>query len=175
MSLGAYDLAIIRLYREFEELMLECLVAAINHDPATFSNHKGYNLPETVSAEVCEYLICGDGYFDFKGRSGLIEEIGKIGPGGDWLLTIVEGTACSGALDKLSMLRNFAVHDTAVSRKRALKAIWQEDIKTGKIGKDLKGKHLPSSGAWIKEKSRLEDLCDSLKTMAREIEAAAPH
>ncbi|MBC6416761.1 MAG: hypothetical protein GDA47_02945, partial [Rhodospirillales bacterium] len=35
-----HELAIVRLHRECEELMLACLVTAINHDPASFSNHK---------------------------------------------------------------------------------------------------------------------------------------
>ena len=161
MSLGAYDLAIIRLYREFEDLMLKCLVAAINHDPATFSNHKKRTFPKRMSAAVCEYLICGDGYFDFRGRSGLIAEIRKIGPGGDWLLTIVKGKTYEDSLDRLSALRNFAAHDSALSKKSALKAVGQS--------------RMCPSGEWLKSQKRLENLCSSLKAMAREIEAAVPY
>ena len=121
-----YDLAIIRVYREFEDLMLSCLVALINSDSTTFSNHKKRKFPVHMNVEVCEYLICGDGYFDFAGRSGLINTIKKIVPATHWLPTIVKDGAYTETLDKLSALRNFAAHDSDVSKKRALEAIGQE-------------------------------------------------
>ena len=156
-----YDLAIIRVYREFEDLMLSCLVALINSDSTTFSNHKKRKFPEHMNVEVCEYLICGDGYFDFAGRSGLINTIKKVVPATHWLPIIVKDAAYTDALDKLSALRNFAAHDSAVSKKRALEAIGQE--------------RMSSSGAWLKKQNRLDTICTSLKTMAQQIEAAAPY
>jgi hypothetical protein len=121
-----YDLAIIRLYREFEDLMLSCLVALINNDTTTFSQLKKRTFPKHMNVEVCEYLICGDGYFDFAGRDGLLKTIKKIVPNGHWLPTIVGDAAYTNALKKLSALRNFAAHDSSVSKKRALEAIGQE-------------------------------------------------
>lgn len=155
-----YDLAIIRVYREFEDLMLSCLVALINGDSTTFSNHKKRKFPDHMNVEVCEYIICGDGYFDFAGRSGLISTMKKIVPAAHWLPVIVRDAAYRDALDNLSALRNFAAHDSAVSKKRALEAIGQE--------------RMSSSGAWLKKQGRLETICTSLKNMAREIENAAP-
>ena len=156
-----YDLAIIRVYREFEDLMLSCLVALINSDATTFSEYKKRNFPTHMNVEVCEYIICGDGYFDFSGRSGLINTIKKIVPASHWLPTIVKDAAYTDALDKLSTLRNFAAHDSAVSKKRALEAIGQS--------------RMYSSGAWLKTQNRLDVICASLKVMANRIEAAAPY
>ena len=156
-----YDLAIIRLYREFEDLMLSCLVALINNDTTTFSQLKKRIFPKHMNVEVCEYLICGDGYFDFAGRDGLLKTIRKIVPNGHWLLAIVGDAAYTNALKKLSALRNFAAHDSSVSKKRALEAIGQE--------------RMSSSGAWLKKQNRFATICNSLKTMAQQIDATAPH
>ena len=156
-----YDLAVIRVYREFEDLMLSCLVALINSDTTTFSSHKKRNFPAHMNVDVCEYLICGDGYFDFAGRSGLINTIKKIVPADHWLPTIVKDPAYRDALNRLSALRNFAAHDRKKKKKRALEAIGQE--------------RMSSSGAWLKKQNRLDTICASLKTMAQQIEAAADY
>lgn len=156
-----YDLAIIRLYREFEDLMLSCLVALINNDTTTFSQLKKRTFPKHMNVEVCEYLICGDGYFDFAGRDGLLKTIRKVVPNGHWLPTIVGDAGYTNALKRLSALRNFAAHDSTVSKKRALEAIGQE--------------RMSSSGAWLKKQNRFASICNSLKVMAQQIEAAAPH
>jgi hypothetical protein len=156
-----YDLAIIRVYREFEDLMLSCLVALINNDATTFSQQKKRTFPKHMNVEVCEYLICGDGYFDFAGRDGLLKTIKKIVPNGHWLPTAVGDAAYTQALKKLSALRNFAAHDSSVSKKRALEAIAQ--------------KRMLSSGSWLKKQNRFTAICDSLKAMAQRIEAAAPY
>ena len=156
-----YDLAIIRVYREFEDLILSCLVALINSDSSTFSEHKKRDFPAHMNVEVCAYIICGEGYFDFAGRSGLINTIKKIVPAAHWLPIIVKDATYRDALDKLSALRNFAAHDSAVSKKRALEAIGQ--------------KRMSSSGAWLKKQNRLDAICTSLKAMAQQIEAEAAY
>jgi hypothetical protein len=140
-----YDLAIIRVYREFEDLMLSCLVAFINNDTTTFSQLKKRTFPKHMNVEVCEYLICGDGYFDFAGRDGLLKTIKKIVPNGHWLPTTVSDAAYTNALKKLSALRNFAAHDSSVSKKRALEALGQE--------------RMSSSGAWLKKQNRFATIC----------------
>ena len=58
-----YDLLILRLYREFERLMLNCIVAAINNDTSHLSKKKGFDFPKHLTDEVCEYIVVGDGYF----------------------------------------------------------------------------------------------------------------
>ena len=155
------ELAIIRVYREFEILMLSCLVSLINRDSKTFSDHKNRNFPKHMNVEVCEYLICGDGYFDFSGRSGLIDTIKKIVPNDNWFLTIVKDSAYTSSLDRLSALRNFAAHGSPVSKKRALKAVQQ--------------KKMSSSGAWLKKQGRLDSICSDLASMAQKIHDDTPH
>ena len=156
-----FDLAIIRLYREFEYLMQSCLIALINNDSETFSQVKNRKFPLHMSVAVCEYFVCGDGYFDFRGWDGLISTIREFVPKGHWFLEVVKNPKYKADIDKLVALRNFAAHGSAVSRKSALKAIDQ--------------KRLLSSGAWLKNKRRFNKICESLKRMAEEIEAEAPH
>lgn len=156
-----YDLAIIRVYREFEDMMLSCLVALINNDTTTFSQLKKRKFPTHMNVEICEYLICGDGYFDFAGRDGLIKTIKKIVPSGHWLLSIVGNNAYIDALTQLSSLRNFAAHDSSVSKKRALEVTSQ--------------RRMSSSGSWLMKQNRFTTICNSLKTMAHQIDTAAPY
>lgn len=156
-----YDLAIIRLYREFEDLILSCLVASINSDATTFSAHKGRIFPNHMNVSVCEYLITGDGYFDFSGRNGLIKTIKRFVPAAHWLPTSVKNNKYKDALNRLCALRNFAAHDSAVSKARALESIGQH--------------RMSSSGAWLKKQCRFVAICDRFKELATEIEAAAPY
>lgn len=81
----AYDYAIIKLYREFESLMFDALVGAINNDTRTLADSTGHNFPQHLTEEVCRFLISGTGYFDFKGRSGLISTLRKFVPSDHYL------------------------------------------------------------------------------------------
>ena len=114
-----YDYAIIRLYREFESLMLDTLVGAINNDTATVSAQMGITFPKHLSDEVCEYIITSGGYFDFKGRDGLIKVLKKFVPESHFLPTIVKKSAYKSDLEQLSALRNFAAHHSEQSRRAA--------------------------------------------------------
>jgi len=60
-----YNYGIIRLYREFESLVLDALVGAINNDTASVSVTTGIEFPKHLRDEVCEFLITGTGYFDY--------------------------------------------------------------------------------------------------------------
>jgi len=67
-----YEHGIIRLYREFELLMLHALTGAINNDTEAVAKILGVKLPPHLNADVSRFLITGTGYFDYKGRDGLI-------------------------------------------------------------------------------------------------------
>ncbi len=163
-----YDLAIIRLYREFEDFMLNCLIALINSDPTAFKEElKERDFPDHMNVAVCEYLICGDTYFDFKGRSGLIEEIKTFVDKEHWLPKIVGHEDYKDALDRMCALRNFATHNSIVSKRRALKAITPE--------KEISRKKMLSSGAWLSSQGRFNKICKELKGLAEEIKAEAPY
>ena len=155
------DYAIIRLYREFETLMLDALAGAINNDAKTISATVGVNFPKHMSLDVCRYLVIGTGYFDFKGRDGLIRIAKEYVPDGHYLVSIIKDQKYKDALEQLSTLRNLAAHDSPRARHAAIKAIGGD-----KIG---------SAGSWLKKQDRFKTLCDSLKALSDDVEAKAPY
>lgn len=155
-----HNYAIIRLYKEFESLMLDVLVAAVNNDTSTLSATTDVVFPKHLTDEVCEFLITGTGYFDFKGRSGLIKTLKSFVPDTHYLVTTVKKTIYTSPLDKLSALRNFAAHESDVSKRAALEAIGAA--------------RLSSSGAWLKKQSRFKEIADSLKALSTELHGLAP-
>ena len=110
--------------------------------------------------EVCEFLITGTGYFDFKGRSGLIRTLKSFVPDAHYLVTTVKKATYTNTLDKLSALRNFAAHESEVSKRAALEAIGAE--------------RLSSSGAWLKKQNRFTAIANSLKALSTELHGLAP-
>ncbi|MCD6327983.1 hypothetical protein J7M28_10590 [bacterium] len=156
-----YNYAIIRLYREFERLMLHAIVGAINNDTQTLSKKTGIRFPKHLTDEVCEYLIIGTGYFDFKGRDGLIKTLKRFLPDNYPLLTTIKKNKYSDSLERLSSLRNFAAHESSTSKKVALNAVDQERI--------------ASSGSWLKRQNRFEQLSQMMRKLAEEIEQLAPY
>ena len=156
-----HDYAIIRLYREFEDMIFNCLVAAINSDTQQLSRTTGVNFPRHLTDEVCAFIIIGDGYFDFRGRDGLIKTLKGYLPVDHYLVEIVKKDDYKETLDKLSALRNFATHNSKLSKKRALEAIGRQ--------------RLASSGAWLKKQNRFGEMLDSLGRLADEVHNEAPY
>lgn len=156
-----YDQAVIRLYREFEHMVLHCLTCAINNDTTQVSQTTGVTFPKHLTDEVCEFLIVGDGYFDFKGRDGLIKTLKRFLKDDHYLVEIVRKPAYKDPLERLSALRNFAAHESSASKRAALRAIGQQ-----KVG---------SAGSWLKRQGRLTRLVEQLRNLAHEIETKAPY
>jgi len=157
----AYEAGIIKLAVAFEHLMLDCLVTAINNDTATITERTGVEFPKHLTDEVCEYLVTGGRFFDFKGRDGLIRTIKEFVPNNHWLLTEVKKRRYKAPLDLLIALRNYAAHESDVSKRSFL-----EQIDQTRIG---------SAGSWAKRQGRFTDLLDHLLDLADDIEAAAPY
>lgn len=155
------DYALIRLYREFETLMLDALAGAINNNASTISSTAGFDFPKHMSESVCRYLVIGTGYFDFKGRDGLIKTVKEFVPENHYLVTIVKDAKYKDALERLSALRNFSAHNSEKSKSAAINAIGGE-----KIG---------SAGSWLRKQDRFKNICESLKELAADIEAQAPY
>jgi hypothetical protein len=155
-----HNYAIIRLYREFESLMLDALVGAINNDTAGISATTGIEFPKHLTDEVCEFLNTGTGYFDFKGRSGLLKNLQKFVPKAHYLYVTVSKASYRDALEKLSTLRNFAAHESGPSKRAALDSIG--------------GQKIESSGTWLKRETRFQDIVADLKALATDIETGAP-
>lgn len=157
----AYNYAVIKLYREFESLMFDALVGAINNNTATLSASTGHDFPDHLNQDICRFLVTGTGYFDFRGRDGLIKTLKTFVSHDHYLIAVVKDQKYKKALERLVSLRNYAAHSSKQSRNAALQAIEQ--------------KNLASSGAWLKRQSRLEDLVDKLKGLAMEIHGKAPY
>src|SRR6266540_4221418 len=156
-----HDYAIIRAYTAFEDLMLDALVGAINDDRATISSTTGVKFPKHLTDEVCEYLVTGGGYFDFKGRDGLIKLIRGFVPEGHYLITVVTNNTYRNTLDQLSSLRNFAAHRSDQAKAAALEALGLERMDT--------------AGSWLKRQGRLARILDNLDLLARDLKSRAPY
>lgn len=156
-----HDYAVIRLYREFEQMMLAAIVGAINNNTETISSTTGVDFPKHLTDEVCEYLVLGGSYFDFKGRDGLIKTLKKFVPDSHYLINITKKEKYKQTLEQLSALRNYAAHESSKSKRAVLIAVGQE-----RIG---------SAGSWLKVKGRHASISDKLKELASEIENAAPY
>ena len=156
----AYEYAILRLFREFERLMLNAIVGAINNDTATLAKRTGIRFPKHLTDEVCEFLIIGKGYFDFKGRDGLIKIMKDFVPDDHYLVTALKKNEYEPSLTQLFALRNYAAHDSAVAKRRAKEAVGKE--------------RMPDAGSWLKKQNRLKTIIDRRKELADEIHAGAP-
>ena len=141
--------------------MLTSLVVAINNDTTTISSRAGLDFPKHLSDEVCEYLVVGTGYFDFRGRDGLIREVQKFVPANHYLVPIIKKPQYKTSIERLCALRNFAAHGSAVAKKSAMASV---------------GVHrMATAGAWLKGQGRLQAIVAPLKLLAADIEAAAPY
>lgn len=157
-----HDQAIIMLYKGFENLIFEALVGAINNDTrGTISSRQGLAFPQHLPRSVCEYLVIQDGYFDFKGRDGLIKLLKKYLPDKHYLLNCVNNSSYKNAIEQLYTLRNFAAHGSPQSKKSVLRALGIQRIQ--------------SSGAWLKKQNRLHSIIEKLDKLAKELETEAPY
>ncbi len=143
--------------------MLNCLIALINSNPTAFSEKlKERDFPDHMNVAVCEYLICGDGYFDFKGgQKSLLSEIKKFVDNEHWLPKIVGNPDYKKVLSRICALRNFAAHNSIGSKRAALQVIPE--------------KKMLSCGAWLSSQGRFNKICKELKGLAEEIKAEAPY
>ena len=156
-----HDLAIIRLYRAFESLMLDALVGALNNDTSTLSSRTGFSFPKHRTDEVCRCLVTGRGYFDFKGRDGLIKTLKQYLPDDHYLVKVVSKPGYRNSLELLSSARNYAAHESQQSKSAFKKAADQD-----RVG---------AAGSWLKRQNRFQNIANGLKAMADEIHAEAPY
>ena len=156
-----HDYAIIRLYRAFENFILSCLICAINNDTEQLSEATDIRFPSHLTDEVCEYIICGNGYFDFKGRSGLIKTVKQFVPDEHYLLEKIRDPKYKDTLERLSALRNYAAHDGPVAKRRAMEAVSVE--------------RMASAGSWLKKQNRFTKIQKRLCDLATAIKAEAPY
>jgi hypothetical protein len=171
----AHDQAIMATSVAFEHLMLHCLVAAVNNDTATISQKSGVNFPKHLTDEVCEYLVTGGGYFDFRGREGLTKTVRRFVPESHWLLEIVKDARYRFDLELLIGLRNYVAHDSKQGKAAATKAMKGFELRRQAQPADLVGMRIPTAGAWVKRSRRMMRLLDGLDQLAKEIGVRAPY
>ncbi len=157
----AYEAALLKTCVAFEHLMLECIVTAINNDSSTISAQTDIAFPRHLNHAVCEYLVTGGRFFDFRGRDGLIQKIKGYVPDGHWLLEAIKQRKYKDPLDRMIALRNFAAHESPASKRKALEAIEQ--------------KRVQSAGSWVKHNDRFLALTRALAALADDIKAKAPY
>lgn len=156
-----FDGAVIRLSAGFERLMLDALVGAVNKDNSHLARTVRVRFPKHLTDEVTEYLITGAGYFDFKGREGLIRQVKQCVPESHYLLNAVKKAAHKEPLERMLALRNYAAHGSRQSKQAATKAVGLS--------------RLSSAGAWLKRQNRFDQLAAKQDSIAAEIEAGAPY
>ncbi|GAA0379277.1 hypothetical protein GCM10010319_67310 [Streptomyces blastmyceticus] len=91
--------------------MLDCHVTAVNNDTSTISGNTGIEFPKHLTDEVGEYLVTGGGFFDFKGRDGLLKTIAKFVPKSHYLYQVIKDSKHKDPLNLLVALRNFSAHE----------------------------------------------------------------
>ena len=114
-----------------------------------------------LTDEVCEYIIIGSSYFNFRGRDGLIGEVRKYVPQNHYLTVVIRDGKYKTSLDLLSALRNYAAHSSMASKKAALKATGQA--------------RMGSAGSWLKRQDRFPKLANDLLNLSKEIKTKAPY
>lgn len=163
-----YDVAVIKLYTAFQDMVFEALTGAINNDTSVLNQKTNARFPKHLSKVVCEYIITGSGYFDFHGRDGLIKELKSYLPDSHYLLVAIKDTKRKVALERLCAMRNLAAHDSSAAKKAALRVIEQKNIPR-------------SAGKWLKtkdqgmKKNRFREIATCLVELAEDIERQAPY
>ncbi len=156
-----HEHAVIRTYRGFENLMLDALVGTINNNTSVLKDTLGFtSFPTHLTKQVCEYIVTGGGYFDFKGRSGLLEKLQQFVPKNHYLVKVVKKKKYEVALERLSAFRNYSAHGSDQAKRAALKVAGLQ--------------RMGSAGSFLKTQNRFGEMIDSLTDLAAEIEAAAP-
>jgi len=157
----AYEAALIKLAVGFEHFMLEALVSATNNDTQQMSQTLGVDFPKHLTDELCEYIVTGGGYFDFKGREGLLGTIKGLVGNTHYLYATVKKGKYKVPLEQLIALRNFAAHESSKSKQAAIHALNRE--------------RLASAGSYLKTQGRFGSLSAHLIVLATEIQTAAPY
>jgi hypothetical protein len=156
----ACEAAVIKLHVYFEHLILDTLVGAINNDTSTLSGSTGIDFPRHLTDEVCEYIVTGGRYFDFRGRDGLIKLLRQYVPENHYVVDIVKRQKYRVTLERLVALRNLAAHESSVGKK---------------IAKEAVDPNLGSAGVWLKRDNQFLHLTERLKEFAEELREAAPY
>ncbi len=154
-----YDYAVIKTFKDFEELLLNTIVGLISQEAPYIASPAGHKGTKSVKKKDAENLFIGNKYFSFKGPNGLLKQIKTFFPTNHWFISILSDTAYNKTFDVLIPLRNFAAHSSKTAKKNAINAVGFQQ--------------LGNSGAWLKVGSRFQNIIDDLKDIAARINAQA--
>lgn len=166
-----YDYVLLGAYRAFEQFILQLCITRINRDPAAFYDSVGVGFGQHITADQCEFLLVGDGYFDFRGHGGLVNVVRRAAGKDTPMHALTKNSDHRKTFEILASLRNYVAHQSTQSRRAALKAMqhWEPDRKS--LGK---------AGSWLKAlvggQTRMERLllaadlfCDQLREAAQAV------
>jgi hypothetical protein len=156
----AYEAALVKVTISIERLMLQVLLAAINRDSAALSAATSVTFPKHLPKAVAQYILIQDGYFDFKGRDGLLGTIKKHLGDAHPLYVTVKQVKYRAPLDRLIKLRNWAAHESEQGKRTAKLALGTSRV--------------ASPGSCLKRQNRLRDLIAELDALGFEIQSAMP-
>ena len=163
-----YDYALLAVYRAFEQFVLEICIARINRDPAAFYDTVGVEFGQHITADQCEFLLVGDGYFDFRGHGGLVDVVRKAAGKDTEMHAVTKVAVHRQAFEILSGLRNYVAHESSQSWRAARKSMqyWEPNRK-----------NLGSAGSWLKAlqggQTRMERLVIAIDGFCDALHAAA--
>ncbi len=156
-----YDYAVIKVFKDFEELLLNTIVGLINQEAAYIASSSGHKGTKSLKKKDAETLFIGSRYFSFKGPNGLLKQIKKYFPANHWFINILSDTKYDRTFDILIPLRNFAAHSSKTAKKNAISAVGLQQ--------------LGYSGAWLKVGNRFQNIIDNLKDISARIKAQAKY
>lgn len=155
-----FEGSLIKLAAAFDRLMLNLLVAAINNETEKLSKTTGVKFPKHLTDEVCEFIVTGGGYFDYRGRDGLLRTLKSFLVEDHYLVKTVRKGTYKQTLNRFIALRNFAAHGSPQSKRAA---------------REAGGTNLSSAGAWLKRQQRFTTISEKLRQLAAEVESSAPY
>lgn len=159
-----YEIGLVKGCVALEKLILEALVVSINNDRDALLVKTGIRLPH-LNRDASEFLIVGNGYFNFQGgKSGIMREVKQFLDDSHWLPLAIGGMN-GPTTDSLVALRNWAAHESAKSKKKAQELI---GMNAGTPGSYLKSNNARSG-------NRLRNLLNEVSNLADRIAASAPY
>lgn len=132
-----YQQGIIRIYRAFEVLILNCLVALLNKDASHLKEAAGIKLSKNfyLSQDTSRFVVTGGEYFNFRNYDGLIKECRRFLPDDHQLICALRGHKKT--IEKMTALRNFSAHDSHKAKAQMKKVLRMD--RPGEPGKWLRG------------------------------------
>ena len=168
------DYCAIGLWRAFEAALAEALAASLNHDTSALSEKSGVRFPRHLGADVCRYLVAGDGHLNFRGNNydGIMGVLRRFLSEKSALLSIFSKADAEvrAAINLAGALRNEAAHRSADSRRRARRTA-AEYFRAKKLPPPQR---MAAAGKWVTAQGRFEEIAQTLLSVMDDVGKDAP-